>query len=510
MKQMDALYDIGVTRRLCAEDAMPTGLLEVLNAFHRQQVSYCYWKSSRRLHAGFGGRADVDLLVARNDQHRVQLILLERDFKLFPSVADRDHPATLSFLCYDVRGGQLIHLHLHFQLIVGERLLKNYRIPWEEVLLTGAILHPTLPIRILEPTSEAVLLVVRACLELRRLDLMTLWAWQATTRKFALDRAEIAARVDRTKLRELAAELLNEDLAELVADAFYGEQPLETQSRLRRRMRKHCAAYRSYNAVEARVRSAGRALLWVAGGLNKHVLHAPRPWNRRAPGGGCMVAMIGVDGSGKSTLVATMRAWLGSKVDVVPIYLGTGDGRPSLWLRPFKLAVPLIMRVLKSKPKGASQGKISGHAPGPLYKILLMVWAVAVALDKRKKLAAARRGTNRGLIVLADRYPQNQIRGFNDGPLLTRLNVVPHWLRRFERAAYDLADRLPPDLVIKLVVTPDTAARREPEMDPAIIRERIAALQRLEFPGARVVCVDAEQPLAEVIRAVKYEIWRLI
>jgi thymidylate kinase len=90
------------------------------------------------------------------------------------------------------------------------------------------------------------------------------------------------------------------------------------------------------------------------------------------------------------------------------------------------------------------------------------------------------------------------------------LSVVPRWLRRFESAAYTLARRLPPDLVIKLVVTPETAARREPEMDPAVIRERIAALQRLELPGARVVCVDAERPLAEVVRAVKHEIWRLI
>ena len=507
---MDAPYNIDMIRRTCAEDAMLPALLEVLHEFHRQQVSYCYWKSSRRLDAVFAGEGDVDLLVARNDQHRVQAILLDRDFKLFPSVADRDHPATMSFLGYDERGGQLIHIHLHFRLIVGEQLLKNYRIPWEEVLLTRAILHPTLPIRILEPTSEAVLLVVRACLELRRLDPMTLCLWQATTRKFALDRAELAKRVDRTTLRDLAAELLGEDLAKLVAEALYGEQPLETQVRLRRRMRKHCAAYRSYNAVEARVRNAGRALSWVAGSLNKHVLHAPRPWNRRAPGGGCMVAILGVDGSGKSTSVATMRAWLGSKVDVVPIYFGTGDGRPSLWLRPLKVAMPLIRRVLKSKPRVASHGKISGPAPGLLYSLLLMVWAVAVAVDKRKKLLAARRGTDRGLIVLADRYPQNQILGFNDGPLLTRLTVVPHWLRRFERAAYDLARRLPPDLVIKLVVTPETAARREPEMDPAIIRERIAALQQLELPGARVVCVDAEQPLAEVIRTVKHEIWRLI
>jgi thymidylate kinase len=507
---MDALYDMDMIRRSCAEDAVPPGLAEVFDEFHRQHVSYCYWKSSRRIHDVLAGAGDVDLLVERADQHRVQVILTERDFKLFPSVADRDHPATMTFLGYDERSGQLIHIHLHFLLIVGERLVKNYRIPWEHVLLTRAILHPTLPIRILAPTSEAVLLVVRACLELRRLDLMTLCVWQATTRKFALDRAELAARLDRREVRDLAAELLNADLAELVVDALYSEQPLETRARLRRRMQRHFAAYRSYNAVEARMRSVGRALLWGAGSLNKHVLHAPRPWSRRAPGGGCMVAMVGVDGSGKSTSVTTMRAWLGAKVDVVPIYFGTGDGRPSLLLRPLKLMMPLTRRVLKSKPRVASHGKLSGPAPGPLYSLLLMVWATAVALDKRKKLAAARRGTNRGLIVLTDRYPQSQILGFNDGPLLSRLTRVPQWLRRFEGASYHLARCLPPDLVIKLVVTPETAARREPTMDPAVIRQRVAALQRLELPGSRVVCVDAEQPLAEVIRAVKREIWRLM
>lgn len=507
---MDAPCDIDLLRQSCAEDAMPPRLAEVFDGFHRQQVSYCYWKSSRRLRAVLAGEGDIDLLVARSDLHRAQVILAERDFKLFPSVADRDHPATLSFLGYDERSGQLIHVHLHSLLVVGERLLRNYLIPWEEVFLTRAILHPTLPIRILEPTSEAVLLVVRACLELRRADLMTLCVWQVATHKFALDRADLAARIDRNTLRAHATRLMTEDLAELVTDAFYSARPLESQARLRRRMRRHCAVYRSYNAVEARTRSAGRSLLWVAGVLNKRMLHLPRPWNRRTPGGGWMVAIIGVDGSGKSTSVATMRRWLGPKVDVLPMYFGTGDGRPSLFLRPFKLAMPLITRVLKSKPSCASHGKISGRAPGLLYSLLLTVWAVAVAVDKRKKLVAARRGTSRGLVVLADRYPQNQILGFNDGPLLTRLTAVPRWLRRFEASAYALARRLPPDLVIKLVVTAETAARREPDMDPAVIRERIVALQRLDFPGARVVCVDAEQSLAEVIRAVKHEIWRLI
>ncbi len=44
-------------------------------------------------------------------------------------------------------------------------------------------------------------------------------------------------------------------------------------------------------------------------------------------------------------------------------------------------------------------------------------------------------------------------------------------------------------------------------MDLAVIRERIAVIPQLRFSGARVVSVDAEQPLADVIAAVKREIW---
>jgi thymidylate kinase len=484
-------------------------LAVVLADFHRQNVSYCYWKSSRRLHAALAGETDLDLLVARGDRHRAQRILLERGLKLFPSVAHRDDPAMSSYLGYDEPSGRIVHFHLHFLLVAGHSLLKNYRLPWEETILARAVAHPMLPIRILDPASEALLLMVRACLELRRSDPVTLRNWQATRRKFALDRAELAARVDRGTFRNRAAEAVGEDVADMLATAFGGDHALGRQRRLRR-LEKELAAFRTYSAVEARLRGAWRAMLWMVGGLNERWLDLPRPWSRRAPGGGCVVALLGVDGSGKTTVVGAIRTWLGAEVDVVPTYFGTGAGRPSLLLLPFKLMVPMITPWLRTKPRGISQGKVSTHAPGLLYSLLLMVWATVVALEKRSKLLAAHRGAKRGLIVVADRYPHNEILDFNDGPLLARLSKAPRWLRRFEVGAYALARRLPPDLVIKLRVTPETAARREPDMDPAVIPERIDALQRLTFPGARVVSVDAERPLEEVIRSVKREIWSLL
>jgi thymidylate kinase len=219
---------------------------------------------------------------------------------------------------------------------------------------------------------------------------------------------------------------------------------------------------------------------------------------------------VGVDGSGKTTVTAAIREWLSSEVDILPIYFGTGAGRPSLLLRPFKLLLPLMTRILKTKPRGASHGNISDRPPGRMYSALLMGWATIVAHEKRGKLVSARRGADRGMVVVTDRFPQDEIAGFNDGPLLDRLSNVPRWLRRFETATYQLARRLPPDLVIKLDVVPETAAKREPDMDPGVIAHRIEDLRRLTFATARVITIDGEQPLKDVIRAVKREIWHLL
>lgn len=485
-------------------------LLVVLNALRQSDVECCYWKSSRRLQAVLSGESDFDLLVARSDQHRATQAMLACGFKRFESANCHGHPAVQSFLGYDDPSGRIVHLHLHFRLVVGQPLLRNYQLPWEQLILASAIPHPTLPIRMLDPTSEALLLLVRGSLELRRRDPIVLRNWQSAQEKFELDRLHLAPQVDRRSLRDQAARLVKEDVAEAIAEALFAAQPFAAQHRLQARIRKELAAYRTYNSVDALVRGIGRAILWIAGGLNKRFVHIPRPWSRRAPGGGIVVALVGIDGSGKTTVTTAIRQWLGAEVDVLPIYFGTGGGRPSLLLLPFKLLVPMASWALGTKPAGSSHGGISDRPPGPFYSALLAVWASIVAVEKRNKLLAARRGADRGMVVITDRFPQDQIAEFNDAPLLPRLAKIPAWLRRFEANAYALARRLPPDLVIKLQTTPEVIMSREPDMDPLVIRRRVPALQQLTFGGAAVVSLDAGQPLADVIRSAKAAIWQLL
>ena len=55
-----------------------------------------------------------------------------------------------------------------------------------------------------------------------------------------------------------------------------------------------------------------------------------------------------------------------------------------------------------------------------------------------------------------------------------------YW-RSCRRLGHALAHRTPQDLVIKLHTTPEIVERREPDMNPLIIRQRVAWLEDLKF-----------------------------
>lgn len=485
----------------------PFGIL--LASFHRQGIVYCYWRSRRRVQDAWSGQSDLDLLVARDDQHRAQMCLQQTGFKCFAPVSP-DHPAIYSFLGHDEASGRIVHVHLHARLVVGGALLKTHRLPWEDHLLARAVWHPALPIRVLDPADETLLILVRESLELRWTDPVVLRRWSRTRRKFAADRQACAEDLDLSALLDRARELLSDEVAGAIQAAMSAEAGPAASRRLQRQLRGNLRPWRLGNRAEQHLRTLGRAASRAAGDLAARLFRVARPWRRHAPGGGVVVTLVGVDGSGKTTAMKAVREWLEAEVDAMPIYFGTGGGRPSLLLLPLKIMLPLVMIFFRSKPRGSSHGRVSDRPPGSAYSLLMMVWAGALAVEKRTKLRTARRGAERGLVVIADRYPQDEDLTYNDGPLLPRLRWAPGWLRDFETRSYALARRLPPDLVIKLDVSAETAARREPDMDVGMIRTRVAALRRLAFPGAKVVRIDAEQSLAAVLTAVKREIWQVL
>ena len=485
-------------------------LVRLLASFESQKVGYCCWKSSLRAARGMAGASDLDLLIARPDRQRAIELLLAFRFKQWPDVSGCDHPAVTSFLGWDETTGLIHHVHIQFKLVFGHSLLKNFRLPAEDQFIARSVHHPTEPVRVLHPADEALLLVVRTQIESRWLDPIALRHRKNLRHKVASDLAALACIVDRADLRERAAQFFSPALADEIADQLNLSGGEFRRRRISGRIRRELSTYRMYSGPEAFLRMLARDMLWTVRAINRRYLRWPHPWRRRAPGSGVVISIVGLDGSGKSTLVREVRRWLGAEVDVTPCYFGTGDGEPSLFFRPFKAVSRLVARVVRTRPKGASHGVVSDRPPGLGYSVLFAVWAIAVAIDKRQKILATHRGASRGLVVVTDRYPQNEIAGFNDGPLLHRLLKCPAALKRFEASVFEMAQRAPPDLAIKLQVGRDTVVQREPQMLESIIDQRIAWLNELTFSSTRVVSIDATRPLEEVHRRAKREIWSIL
>ena len=482
-------------------------LLKLISSFGEKDIKYCYWKSATRVERAMAGESDLDLLVDRGSRDRATALLCEHGFKPWPDAVGRGHPVIASFLGYEESCQAIRHVHVHFRLVLGHSLLKNFRLPIESRLIARSVLHPRFPLRLLDPADEALLLVVRYSLELSRIDPIALRQRSELERKYAEALAFVMTNVDPNELSRRARELFSAKTTNQIRETACSFGATLPRGAVRAAIARELAPYRTYNGLESSARIFARSTLFAASAVNRRLFRAPRAPRRRCPGGGVLISFVGVDGSGKSTQLAEVRKWLGAEIDVLTYYFGSGDGEPSLLFRPFKTISRSIAARIRVKPKGASHGKISDRPPGAIYSLMFVVWALAVALDKWIKLVSAQRAIARGFVVVTDRFPQNENVQFNDGPLLHRLTLAPAWLLRLESSVYEIAQRSPPDLVIKLQVGYATVANREPDMQPELISQKIEWLKDIKFADARVVSIDAKQSLAEVKRQVKRAIW---
>ena len=117
------------------------------------------------------------------------------------------------------------------------------------------------------------------------------------------------------------------------------------------------------------------------------------------------------------------------------------------------------------------------------------------------------------MLVLIDRYPQTEIAGYSDGPLLTRYLEKGHGflyrMAKKELAIYQSAYTNPPDLTLKLMVPTEVAIARKPEMTAEEIDNKKAAVIAMN-PSRNSVVVDTSVDMTESFGNVMNEIWKLI
>ena len=474
----------------------------LLAAFDARGIGYCHWKSNDRIDRSLSGENDLDLLVERTHAGRLLEAATGLGFKRAVTHVDREFPTLEDWYGLDRDSQRFVHLHVHFQLVLGEPLIKNHRLPVERAML--ATRRREGPIAVAAPAAELAVLVLRAVLKERAIGLLRpsgrrrLSEGTRRELEFLLQRTQPgeASAFVAAHLPGFPAALFDESLALLRGDA-----PAAHRLRVRRRVLAALDPHRRRGRAAAGGAFLLRRLFLVY--AHRVAGHAPR----KAPAaGGFAIAILGSDGSGKSTAIAELARWLGPIFDVRTSHLG----KP-----PRSLASRLVDR------SATALRRLTGHRaneswvlPGdvtqaPAWLQTLQAFQFALlARDRYREYRRVRRWVARGRVVLCDRYPRPDLTLMESAIGHTLPLAAAGGLARPVRAERDWYARIgPADLTLVLRVTPEIAARRTGDAPEFVARRAREICLFADARPADAVVVDADRPLEEVQRALRSAVW---
>ena len=490
MEAREERSTLDLVRRLC----------ETLN---KEGIVYCHWKSTAALDRSARGDNDLDLLVSRSDALRFTEILCRHGFKETFGPTDLQLPGVLNYYGYDQPANRFVHVHAHYQLVMGHDMTKNTHLPLEQPYLASAVQRGLF--KVPAPEFEFILLVIRMVLKHSTWDTnLTRQGTLSVNEKQEL--SYLQARSDPAQIDYLLKQHLPFVDLMLFDDCLQSLQP-------------GCPIWnriRTANKLQNRLKINGRhsqisdlyLKLWhrLVLGMRRRVL-------RRVPkihlaNGGAIIAIVGGDGAGKSTAVDELYAWLSKKFDVTKVHLG----KP-----PWSLTTITIRGILKI---GRSLG-LYPFMRTPLEYTLdpnsiifpgypWLMREVCTARDRYLTYKKARRSASNGGIVICDRFPLPQVK-LMDGPQVERMAsaIKKNWFIKFltslESSYYQQI--MLPELLIVLRLDPETAVIRKSDEAEVSVRARSTEIWGLDWRGTPAYVIDTNRTKEEVFSSLKTLLW---
>ena len=485
---------------------------KVFKALQKANIQYCHWKSNEHLLQGLQGKTDLDILIAKNTADKAKTILQKSGFHYFSGPQSMEYKGLQHWIGMDEQTKKLSHIHLHDYLRIGEKHLKGYILPWEQLILNTATNDPTTNITIADPNLELILLLTRSALKIRCRDYLLALLGQLYFGKN--DKREfkwLQQRTNKDQLRKYAQKLLGKKAAKHIINL---KPSLLSLTKLRFIIKPRLQSHKQHNLLDATLQSWKRELIWLTHKINQRYFHQPTTTGLSVGKKGKVIACIGTDGSGKSTITSELTKWLSWKFNPIPLYFGSGQGTISLLRLPLKLLASIFTSKSDNISKVYKQERSKTNSPTHTIKKLgLIVWALLLAREKRNKLNKMIKARNRGMIVICDRFPQKNIQYLSDGPLLMdklkSKSRIMRKLAKWEFKTYDLAFNNAPDLVLRLNVSPKEAIKRKADITLHELQTKSNTLKTLQYAKTtKIVDINANVPLTEVISKAKNTVWK--
>ena len=480
---------------------------DLIRDFNSSGINYCHWKSNEHLKAAVNGDTDLDILFDESQKEDIIRVLEKHKFHLFEAVWYRKYNGIVDYIGFDNEEGKVVHVHTHFNLDIGEVGIKSYRLPWEEIILNNKIFDEDYNIYKSSPEIEYLLLVVRTAFKYDRTKQKSN---KSIAKHFNIEASWLYNQIDFSKLIDFSSQLLDNPMADLIKQIRIGENYDEKLFvPLKKLLKKHFSQERIITKQRVTCLKLVIFLKKVQiklGGILGFKVNASK---RSLPHEGVILSLMGPDGAGKSTQTKEVTKELSKKIDVLFMYMGSGDGPRSLHRKLISSLFSFASNLKPSKNLEATSSlpykeMTNSLAEKSYFKQLaLSVSALSLAIEKKRRLNRIGEARKAGVIVICDRYPQTLTLGYNDGPKLyenfNSSNKLLKAISRYEFSCYKLAEKVYPNLVIKLTGSLKELHFRRPEMSIEEINKKQNGILELRFGDkTKVVNIDIDKPIYQI------------
>ncbi|PNX53412.1 MAG: hypothetical protein BV458_04630 [Thermoplasmata archaeon M9B2D] len=471
-------------------------LIEVLE---REGIHYCHWKSNLLLNEALDGYDDLDLLVARDDVSRFEIAIMGLGFKE-GSNPNISFSSIKHFYGFDEESGNILHLHVYYQIKTGASWTKSMRFDLEEQLLNNTLRHES-GMRVPEKHIEFTLFIIRIMMKYSKVNEYILV--EQEKRRTPREIEYLLDSIEGSKLRSFL-ELYFPEISE---EALYGYAEIIKNGSLFRRyttaniLKYRLRRFRNQGMLKEGLHNIGQLVYRV---LNRLFFRQ----KKRLHSAGTLIVVAGLDATGKTTITAALKRWLGKDLTVSMVHFGKPTS--ALLTLPINAAIRFMRK--KSSDRSLRSSIKNKESAG---SILYIIRQVVLAYDRHTLMKKVWKKTSGGEIVLCDRYKSEDY-GVMDSKRLNpeRYGGVKKWLAQLENALYD---KMPePDLLFYLTVPVEIAVMRNEERikegkeSEAFIRIRHEENRDLNYRAKRLYKVDTAREYERVIQNVKSKIWRVI
>ncbi|MDA7625459.1 hypothetical protein N8666_00445 [bacterium] len=462
--------------------------MNIFSDLESYNIQYIVWKDIYKASEFFEGNAELDLLVNFDQNEQFEEIISNRGFIPLKINSFLNRRGIKHFIRY--LNGKYFHLHVYYGIITGNHFVKEYEFHIEKSLFSNYVLENN--IKLASKELEVAFLIIR--LNIKKSSLIPNIKIKEVNRLATL--SENCNKLSVMELISIISPKIKASICELLSLAL-------EKKRIPKKQRIILKEFNSFQTLKG----FRYAYKYISIRIFLIYLRLNKSSNKTFMNEGVSFALLGCDGSGKTTIASKLFKQYRAKTSCKKFYLGGNFKTYSLatWVAYFNY---YLMRVF-------SPFKEKYYLAWFLYYTSFIILELGKAYDRKRKVIKGEKLKSKGWIVIYERFP---IGGLFDFPTHL-LDIKKHiWFpRKSSKIIRFLLQNI--EHTIKYLDRPDTSflittnlekmkERRTLADNEIIDIDRKLKTQRIYLLNneADLVVINNNQELKNVISLINQEI----